>query len=100
MDNATGALTPPFIAYNDEEAKRMLAFTIHNAHGTPLKHYPEQFTLVSLCHWDDLEGVSDPIVIAIQNAAQIKVQYVPRMNSDQLPTIPDTPVEETPIDEN
>lgn len=60
-DCKADAYTPPFLAKNDEMAKRQLVASFDGLGASPLTDYPADFTLLCIGSWDDATGVIKPL---------------------------------------
>lgn len=72
-DCKADGFTPPFIAKNDEMAKRTIIDTVHKIGDCQLTQYPEDFTLFALGEWNEDLGEIKPFAcnLAVATVKQL-----------------------------
>lgn len=76
-DEKAGSFTPPFLAKNDEVAKRVLIQSMRALPDCPLIDYPADFTLFAIGSWDCDNGIVTPFEVKrnIGNVLQIMSSF-------------------------
>lgn len=73
FDVKAGSFGSPFVARNDDDAKRSIAmaFGHPSAADNVIARFPEDFTLVNLCGWSPIHGIGIGKPETIATLAQI-----------------------------
>lgn len=59
-DTKADTYTPPFLAKNDDLAKRVIVNTCRGVGDCTLVQYPSDFVLFGIAEWDESTGVVTP----------------------------------------
>lgn len=60
QDSKTGELAAPFVMHNDEAARRAIGDALTKSPDIPPAQYPDDYALVRLGDWDEVDGISAP----------------------------------------
>lgn len=77
--------TPPFLAKNDELAKRQLVASFNALGECPLTDYPADFSLFCIGSWNEADGTIKPLDVFISLGTVLQIVNVarsaPKVNS-------------------
>lgn len=98
-DSKAAVYLPPFVARNDELARRMIAASLMNAKDIPPAEYPADYTLFKVAEWNDDIALTPCTHENVGNVLAILSEFRTRMKAakvhlDGLDSTPEKPSNE------
>lgn len=84
FDSKAGVYLPPFVARNDELARRMIAASLLNAKDIPPAEYPADYTLFKIAEWNDDVPLAPCVHENVGNVLAILSEFRARMKAAKI----------------